>query len=273
MKSHPSLVPELALEKAKLKQRDPAWLMNEAKTIALLVEKKYPQLEVGEADTSPNPPELWINLPLAPGLSGRLVTVQFEDHHLHGVWYHLTMSGSIRVPGSPCRGNQREREYPINMVPGRDHLAQALLKIVGRIESALKAARKAKAKLEEKATGWGVKITTKLAPAKPVVEAPSPNKVILIGRLSQDPKVYDAGLVRFVLAVQEMVPTSPGHTKETTQWFDCSAWREVGRKVMKLTAGTRVALDGRLQQTRTTSIDLGQGGNRVEIEVRRCVEL
>jgi single-strand DNA-binding protein len=79
------------------------------------------------------------------------------------------------------------------------------------------------------------------------------NKVILIGRLGQDPeiRVLDNGtkVASFSLATSESyTDKNTGEKKETTEWHKISMWRNMAELAEKyLQKGSQVYLEGKLK--------------------------
>ena len=92
------------------------------------------------------------------------------------------------------------------------------------------------------------------------------NKVILMGRLTRDPKVtYSQGensipVARFSLAVDRRMKRDPnGEDTQTADFINCVAWRRQAENIAKYcTKGSQVAIEGRIQ---TGSYD-GQDGTK-----------
>lgn len=77
------------------------------------------------------------------------------------------------------------------------------------------------------------------------------NKVQLIGRLGQDPKIitFDEGKskVNFSVATNESYRDSDGDKVERTQWHDIVAWGSLSEIMGQyLKKGSEVAIEGRL---------------------------
>lgn len=65
------------------------------------------------------------------------------------------------------------------------------------------------------------------------------NKIILIGNLTRDPETNTHGATRFTVAVQRPFK------RDTTDFFDCTAWRTVGERVQEyLKKGSKCAVVG-----------------------------
>ena len=94
------------------------------------------------------------------------------------------------------------------------------------------------------------------------------NKVILIGRLAQDPvlrnTVNGTAVVDFTLAVNRNY-TAAGEKKKEVSFIRCTAWSKTAEAVAKYTAkGHRVGVDGHLKQQSWKDKD---GGQRTFLEV------
>lgn len=96
------------------------------------------------------------------------------------------------------------------------------------------------------------------------------NKVILVGRLTQDPEVRTTPsgqtICRFGLATNRIGrdPTS-GETKKTTEYHNIVLWRRLAEIASQyLTKGSLVLIEGRIQ-TRNWQDSLGNQRSRVEI--------
>ena len=96
------------------------------------------------------------------------------------------------------------------------------------------------------------------------------NRVILIGRLTRDPEIryIPAGtaVASFTLANNRSYSVS-GEKKEQVSYFDCIAWSKSGEIITEYCKkGHRIAVEGRLQQTRWDDQD-GKKRSRVELVV------
>lgn len=94
------------------------------------------------------------------------------------------------------------------------------------------------------------------------------NKVILLGRLGQDPtsKAFDDGgsVTNFSIATSRKWKGKDGEEKEEVEWVKCSAFGKLGEVCGKyLVKGKQVYLEGRLR-TRTWDKD---GESRYSTEV------
>ena len=95
------------------------------------------------------------------------------------------------------------------------------------------------------------------------------NKVLLIGRLGQDPEMrYTPSgkpLTKFQLAVNRSWTTADGEKKTETEWFNIVAWGKLAEICNQyLNKGQQVYIDGRLH-TRYWQDD--EGGNHTAVEV------
>jgi single-strand DNA-binding protein len=81
------------------------------------------------------------------------------------------------------------------------------------------------------------------------------NSVTVVGNLTREPELRytpsGAAVVKFGLAVNRSYNNRNGDKVEQTDFFDVTAWRELGENIAEsLTVGTRVIVTGRLQQDR-----------------------
>jgi single-strand DNA-binding protein len=95
------------------------------------------------------------------------------------------------------------------------------------------------------------------------------NKVILIGRLTQNPELRytpsGAQVATFTLALNRVYNNRQGEKVEDTTFIDIVVWQKVGESCAKyLSKGSLVAVDGRLQ---SRSYDDKQGIRRKVVEV------
>ena len=103
--------------------------------------------------------------------------------------------------------------------------------------------------------------------------AGSVNKVILVGRLGQDPEIkYTAGgqaLARFSLATDESYKDrNSGEQQRRTEWHNIVAWRRLAEICGEyLTKGKLVYIEGRLR-TRKWEDREGNKRSTTEIEAR-----
>lgn len=95
------------------------------------------------------------------------------------------------------------------------------------------------------------------------------NKVILVGRLTRDPEIKQAGttsLASFSLAVGRSY-VSNGEKKEETDFFDCEAWGKLAEVFKKYTGkGKQVLISGRLKQSTWDTPD-GKKASKVKVQV------
>jgi single-strand DNA-binding protein len=81
------------------------------------------------------------------------------------------------------------------------------------------------------------------------------NVVTVVGNLTREPELRytpsGAAVVKFGLAVNRSYNNRSGEKVEQTDFFDVTAWRELGENIAEsLSVGTRVIVTGRLQQDR-----------------------
>lgn len=96
------------------------------------------------------------------------------------------------------------------------------------------------------------------------------NNVILVGRLTRDTELRytpnGTAVASFALASSNQYGTGD-NKKETVSYFDCIAWSKLAEICAEYAKkGTRVAIDGRLQQRRWDDQD-GNKRSKVEIVV------
>jgi len=96
------------------------------------------------------------------------------------------------------------------------------------------------------------------------------NRVVLIGRLTRDPEIRytpaGTAVASFPLANNRSYSAS-GEKKEQVSYFDCIAWSKLGEIITEYCKkGNRIAVEGRLQQTRWDDQD-GKKRSRVELVV------
>ncbi len=78
------------------------------------------------------------------------------------------------------------------------------------------------------------------------------NKVILVGRLGQDPELRETNngdaVANFAIATSRRWKDASGNNEEKTEWHQCTAWRKlaevVGSYVKK---GTLLYVEGRIE--------------------------
>ncbi len=95
------------------------------------------------------------------------------------------------------------------------------------------------------------------------------NKVLLIGRLGQDPEMrYTPSgrpLTKFQLAANRSWTTADGEKKTETEWFNIVAWGKLAEICNQyLTKGKLVYVEGRLHTRRWKDDD---GANHSSVEV------
>lgn len=81
------------------------------------------------------------------------------------------------------------------------------------------------------------------------------NNVTVVGNLTREPELRytpsGAAVTKFGVAVNRSYNNRNGERVEQTDFFDVTAWRELGENVAEsLTTGSRVIVTGRLQQDR-----------------------
>ena len=95
------------------------------------------------------------------------------------------------------------------------------------------------------------------------------NKVILVGRLGQDPEIkYTTGgqaVAKFSIATSETWNDKSGQKQERTEWHRITVWGKLGELCGKyLAKGRQVYLEGRLQ---TRSYEDQQGQKKYSTEI------
>lgn len=95
------------------------------------------------------------------------------------------------------------------------------------------------------------------------------NKVILVGRLGQDPEIkYTTGgqaVAKFSIATSETWNDKTGQKQERTEWHRITVWGKLGELCGKyLAKGRQVYLEGRLQ---TRSYEDQQGQKKYSTEI------
>ena len=98
------------------------------------------------------------------------------------------------------------------------------------------------------------------------------NKVFLIGNLTRDPELRETSsgfsVCRFAIAVQR--PYSSQDGERQADFFECTAWRELGETIARYTKkGTKVAVSGSIQ-LRNYEDNQGVKRTAVDIIVRDC---
>ncbi|MGQ0678961.1 MAG: single-stranded DNA-binding protein [Actinomycetota bacterium] len=81
------------------------------------------------------------------------------------------------------------------------------------------------------------------------------NTVTVVGNLTREPELRytpsGAAVAKFGLAVNRSYNNRNGDKVEQTDFFDVTAWRELGENIAEsLTVGSRVIVTGRMQQDR-----------------------
>ena len=95
------------------------------------------------------------------------------------------------------------------------------------------------------------------------------NRVLLIGRLGQDPEriEFDGDKVKATLrlATNEVYRNAQGEKTETTQWHNVIAWGQLAEIISRyLSKGSEVAIEGRLAYRQYED---KQGQNRIAAEI------
>lgn len=76
----------------------------------------------------------------------------------------------------------------------------------------------------------------------------SVNKVILLGRLGQDPEILSGGAVRMSLATSERWTDASGQPVEKTQWHSLVAFGKTGEVMSRyLRKGSQVYVEGAIE--------------------------
>lgn len=78
------------------------------------------------------------------------------------------------------------------------------------------------------------------------------NRVILTGRLGQDPEVRyvspDVPVANFTMATSESYKNKDGERVENTQWHKCVVWRHLATLAEKyLNKGSHIAVEGKIE--------------------------
>ena len=97
----------------------------------------------------------------------------------------------------------------------------------------------------------------------------SVNKVILLGRLGQDPTVNQTqsgkSVCNFSLATDEQFKDAQGQVQKRTDWHKCVAWGKTGETVSKyLVKGSQVYVEGKLSPRKWQDKD---GNQRTGVDV------
>jgi single-strand DNA-binding protein len=103
------------------------------------------------------------------------------------------------------------------------------------------------------------------------------NKVLLIGRLGQDPEMrYTPSgrpLTKFQLATNRSWTTADGEKKRETEWFNIVAWGKLAEICNQyLSKGQQVYIEGRLH-TRHWKDDTGSNHSAVEVITQEMIML
>jgi len=103
------------------------------------------------------------------------------------------------------------------------------------------------------------------------------NKVFLIGRLVADPELSHTHsgtpFTRFRIAVNRPYKDRSGNWQEDTVFIDVVVWGEAAdRAVSRFSKGTRVLVEGRLQQ-RNWETESGEKRSKIEVRAERVVAL
>lgn len=95
------------------------------------------------------------------------------------------------------------------------------------------------------------------------------NNVTVVGNLTREPELRytpsGAAVTKFGLAVNRSYNNRNGERVEQTDFFDVTAWRELGENIAEsLSTGSRVVVTGRLQQDRWEN-DAGEKRSKITI--------
>ncbi len=93
------------------------------------------------------------------------------------------------------------------------------------------------------------------------------NKVFLIGNLTRDPELRETpsgvAMCRFAIAVQR--PYSSQDGERQTDFFECTAWRNLGETISRFTKkGNKVAVSGSIQ---IRNYEDNQGARRTAVDI------
>ena len=98
------------------------------------------------------------------------------------------------------------------------------------------------------------------------------NKVLLIGRLGQDPEVKDAGntpVANFSIATNENWTDKSGEKQERTEWHNIVAWDKLADLAGNyLRRGSNIYCEGKLQ-TRSWESQEGEKKYRTEVVIHQ----
>lgn len=94
------------------------------------------------------------------------------------------------------------------------------------------------------------------------------NKVMLIGRVGQDPQIRQAGenkVAAFTLATSEKYRDRNGEVKEQTEWHNIVIWGKMAETAEKyVTKGLQLYVEGRIKTEKYTAND---GTDRYTVKV------
>lgn len=94
------------------------------------------------------------------------------------------------------------------------------------------------------------------------------NKIMLIGRVGQDPQIRQLGdnkVASFTLATSERYRDRNGEVKEHTEWHNIVIWGKVAETVEKYVAkGSQLFIEGRIKTEKYTAND---GAERFTVKV------
>lgn len=95
------------------------------------------------------------------------------------------------------------------------------------------------------------------------------NKVILMGRLGQDPEtkhLNDTSVTNFSVATSETWKGKDGEKQEKTEWSRCVAWGKTGEFIQKyFSKGNMIFLEGKME---TRNWEDKDGNKRYTTEVK-----
>ena len=98
------------------------------------------------------------------------------------------------------------------------------------------------------------------------------NKVLLIGRLGQDPEIKDAGgtsVANFSIATNENWTDKSGEKQERTEWHNIVAWDKLADLAVNyLHKGSNIYCEGKLQ-TRSWESQEGEKKYRTEVIINQ----
>lgn len=94
------------------------------------------------------------------------------------------------------------------------------------------------------------------------------NKIMLIGRVGQDPQIRQAGenkVASFTLATSEKYRDRNGETKEQTEWHNIVIWGKMAETVERyVTKGAQLYIEGKIKTEKYTASD---GTDRFTVKV------